>query len=193
MFAISYGLLWGLSTLTACAVFLLLRQHGQALLKDSSHRADQGPRLNSKISVLTLPTADGQILSFGHRPSGQLVLVTSAGCSVCTEAIASLRQLAARPDTELTLICMGGQADCLRHAEPLPLSVTRVIDQKFATAAHWRIASTPFAIALDAAGYVRGKASSCNPTTLEGLLEIIARPKEADKATASSAPTVVTA
>lgn len=128
----SYVLLWVCVLALGGAVVVLLRHIGvlhARLEPQGVHHADQGP-----VRDVAAPEQDG--FDYARR-EWTLVTFTSPGCVLCAELLPSLRRLEA--------------------AEP-GLGVVQ-IDHSTATArrfANWNVHATPYLVAVDARGIVRG-------------------------------------
>jgi methylamine dehydrogenase accessory protein MauD len=174
MFWTMYAVQWALLLVLSFAVFLLFRQHGRNLITSSSHRADQGPSIGSQLPVVTLPSAEGSSVTIGGRPIPSLVFVVGPRCPACLAGIDVLNRIPVTRDVETVIVCTGTPEQCRDFWRNVPEHLIRVVDATHLTTARWRVASTPFLLAIDKKGLVRGKASSADPNAFESLRQTLA-------------------
>jgi hypothetical protein len=177
MFWTIYAVQWALLLVLSFAVFLLFRQHGRNLITRSAHRADQGPHVGSQLPVVTLPSAEGSSVTIGRRPIPSLVFVVGPRCPACLGGIDVLHRLPVTPGVETVVVCTGTAEQCQDFWQKVPQYLVRVVDATHLTTARWRVASTPFLLAIDSKGLVRGKASSADQNAFESLRQTLVNPE----------------
>lgn len=151
----SYVLLWVAVVVLGVAVIALLRQVGllHARLQPTGvHHAGEGPARDAPAP------ATGW---FEYAAGVTLVAFTAADCPVCAELEPSLRRLArSEPDVAVELV---------RHApDTAPVF------------ADWSVRSTPYVVAVDGGGVVRGGGVANSMEQVEALIDHVrAEPADA--------------
>lgn len=143
----SYVLLWLAVLVLGFAVVVLLRQIGvlHARIRPTGvHHAGEGPPRDA-------PAPDIGWFEWEAAPL-TLVAFTSPTCAICSTLVPSLRRLARdEPDLRLEIV---------EHA-PDTLGVFRA----------WRVSSTPYVVAVDRSGTVRGGGVANTLEQVEILIE----------------------
>ena len=159
-FYISYIVLWAVVAVLFAAVFLLYRQCGALLFRDSSVRFQQGPETDHKLAPLYARDVQGLPVELGEGTGRfQFIFFASSKCPICKEAIPSLQRFAATNETltETVMICRGSENDVMSLSKTLVPALKVVHDSKGSIGRRSRIGTTPFALLIDCGGVVRAK------------------------------------
>lgn len=159
-FYISYIVLWGVVGVLFVSVFLLYRQCGALLFRDSSVRFQQGPETDHKLAPVYTRDVHGLFVELGEGSAMfQFIFFASSKCPVCKDALPSLQTFAANNETvtETVMICRGHENDVRNLSNTLVPTLKVVHDSKGAIGRRLRIGATPFALLIDCGGVVRAK------------------------------------
>lgn len=168
---------WTVTILLAIAVVVLAQQIGilHARLGPMGARMiAEGPDIGEILPATSARTVQGgQVVFGGSRPTRQLVVFLSSGCSACNRLVSPLRRFAADQSGTVTVVVAF-------MSELEPAEVRTKLEA-------WRLGSvptvlapeiperllpegTPFAVMLDESGAVTGKGIANTYEHLESLL-----------------------
>ena len=160
IFLVSYFLLWGTVIFLGVALFILYSHVGQTLFGSREGLALQGPDLNKRLEPRVLNTIAGPQYTLG-TPSSEprLVVFVSPQCVSCGRLLKALPELMQRFDARLEtlLVCRGTSPEVSAFTSDVPKEVLVYADTRGDLVKAYGILVTPFALAIDAEGFVRHK------------------------------------
>jgi hypothetical protein len=156
-FLISYVALWILALVSAIAVVALYQHFGNMYLTSREGRSTQGPQHGKRISELEARAFNGRVVNLPEAQPTVLVF-TETSCTVCGYRRAEFARFAAEQENvALVLLCGGPDEDSIRTwAAEIP-NVAVVPDVGSRRTIHYDVGITPFVVAVDREGIVRGK------------------------------------
>lgn len=115
---------------------------------------DQGPPLGSPLPDFAGTTMDGTAVTAGHlRGRDVILLLLSGGCPPCEALVAELQREGTRM-LEAGLVIVADLGDGPRLTVPEDVDVVLQKDQQVSKVL--LVSATPFALAIDASGVIRG-------------------------------------
>jgi methylamine dehydrogenase accessory protein MauD len=155
----SYVALW-LLVLVLAAGFLGLYHHfGQMYMNSREGRADHGPEIDSRLRPLQATALDGAQIRIPVPGRATLVVVSDTGCPLCQKLQPALSEVATEFEDGLSVVvlCSGRGDDVADWARPLSPAVRLVADRHGKLGSALGVGMTPFVIASDRSGIVRGR------------------------------------
>lgn len=166
-FVASYVALWFLAVVEFVAIFALYNHFGQMALSSREGRTQQGPPEGLPLRRSDLQDVRRRLISL-PASSASLILFTSTDCRPCEQLLPDIAAVsAARDELGLIVICKGRENEVEEWARPLDSSVVLVADPEHEISSRYGIGITPFCLATDASGVVRGKGVVNNANDLD--------------------------
>lgn len=164
---IRYIALWVVVVAQSVALLSLFHHFGQMYLNSREGRADHGPERDSQLARRIAQTLLGSEVAVPVAGRPGVVVFTHTDCELCRELRPALRDLALRhAEVNVSVICAGPENQVRQWAGDL-IEVADVIpDRRGRISTAYRIGVTPFLVAVDAHGTVKGKGIVNN---LDGL------------------------
>jgi methylamine dehydrogenase accessory protein MauD len=159
----------------AVLVFALARQVGilhERVAPMGAMSSDRGPEVGEMAPALSAATLDGQTMTIGgagNTERSRLLMFVSPACPVCKKLLPIVASLAKAE--QLNVILIGDGEEALQRAMIRQLdleSIPYVVSPQIGMAFH--VGKLPYAILLDAAGFVRAKGLVNSREHLESLL-----------------------
>jgi hypothetical protein len=158
VFLVSYIALWALVTVLSIGLFALYHHFGEMYLNSRDGRQNQGPETNRPLRLAQLMTISGNRIELPQAGSPCLVFFSDTACRLCENLVPDLTRLSReRTDLALTVICGGSEDNVREWARSIGGYVPVVADPVQVLTARYGVGMTPFAIAVDAKGLVKGK------------------------------------
>jgi hypothetical protein len=175
-FMSSYVMLWCLTLATFLTVIVLFRYHATQLVDDRIKRSLHGPEIGSRPAPLNTHDISGAEVVIGGDGREQLVYFASVWCELCRSMMGKFLTFADAhgQSVEIILVVQGDRLRVEKFCEELPATVRAVPDCGSELSSKYTVRGTPFMIALDRRGVVRGKGLiGFETSTFENYLENI--------------------
>ena len=154
----SFVALWVLVIVQSVALFSLFHHFGQMYITSREGRENHGPDLDQPLRKTEAKAIDFLPVPIPRPGVANLVLFSDTSCDICTELRPALRDFALRHGDVATVLVCGGDRDAVASwADGLGEVVDVVPDPRNRIAARYTVGLTPFLVAVDAKGVVRGK------------------------------------
>jgi methylamine dehydrogenase accessory protein MauD len=156
IWAAAFVVLWLLVIVLCVAVFALYHHFGQMYVNSREGRAAHGPDVDLPLRVVQVTDLAGEKREIPPYGRPAVLLFTSTTCPLCDELRSVIDGFAARnAEVETVVVCSGREAGVRTWSESLRVPV--VADPRSAIAARYGIGMTPFVVATDVNGFVRGR------------------------------------
>lgn len=154
----SYALMWTIIVVLIVAVFALYHHLGQASLTSRDGRDRQGPEKGAVLDPIERRNLRGEIVRFPVAGRPTLILFMSTHCGPCERLLPELANfIDERSDVETIVVCQGTVAEVTIWAQGFRSQPQVLPDVKSSLAARFGIGITPFCLACDEQGILRGK------------------------------------
>ena len=174
--AASYLVLWALVIVLSLVGVTLARQVGRLqaspTLRSASGGVSEGPPVGDALPAAELSDLNGTPVRIGGAGRQQLLLLVSPGCGVCDQLVPALAAVAR---TARVAVCVITDADPIEARNELGRASCPVVSAP-ELLARWGIGGTPFALALDRLGVVRGKGTVGSVEQLERIAASLQHP-----------------
>lgn len=122
-------------------------------------RTNLGPENDASLLPSTSRALSGQTVQLPPPGRAALVLFASTTCRLCASVRDDVKRLEEYLDKiDLFVLCTGSRHEVERWAAPVVRFGCVIHDHRGRLAARYRAYATPFIVAVDQAGVVRGKA-----------------------------------
>jgi thiol-disulfide isomerase/thioredoxin len=156
----SYLALWALVLILAAGFVALFHHFGQMYMNTREGRASHGPEVDAVLRSMATTTVGGEALTIPVEATPTVIVVSDTTCPLCRQLQPALSEIAGELDgeAEIVVLCSGrNEQDVAAWGEDLSAMVRLVSDRRGKLAASLGIGITPFVVAVDQSGIVRGR------------------------------------
>ncbi len=179
-YLVSYAVLWLLVVVLCVAVIALYQHFAQMYMTSREGRHAHGLAEGTRVVARTYNDRHGRPLQLPSPATPQVILFTDTTCPLCKKLLPELDSFAQRTRTSLALVCVGMQDDVARWAAPISSEEIIVVpDPKARISSEFRVAISPFLVAVDRSGTVRARGIVNDIEGLERAHEILSLQLEA--------------
>ena len=148
---------WILVIVQSVALFTLFHHFGQMYLTSREGRDNHGPDLDRPLRATEATTVEDARVAIPRPGVPNLVLFSDTSCDICAELRPALREFAVEnPELATVLVCGGDREAVAAWADGLAEVADVVFDPRTRIAARYGVGLTPFLVAVDEGGVVRG-------------------------------------
>jgi hypothetical protein len=154
---VSYIFMWILMLVLCVAVFALYHHFGEIYMNSQRGREDQGPHTGKQIKRIGASDLRGRSADLAQdKPA--LVVFLDVGCVLCADLRQGLSAFAEESKAiEVLAIVGGNRAEVVGFSASLSSNIRVIPDPRERLTKRYGVGALPFAVALDADGFVRGK------------------------------------
>lgn len=179
----TYVALWSLVLVLAAGFVALYHHFGQMYMNTREGRANHGPEVGSPLQTIRATTLTGEPITLPELGTSTLIVVSDTMCPLCQKLQPALNDVAVEfeGETSVIVLCSGRrESDVAAWGENLNVMVHLVADHHGQLESSLGVGMTPFVVAVDATGIVRGRGIV---NDLVGLREAAADAARAERPT----------